>query len=384
MISWESIKRQFREVALIHKDQIDREDAVRRIKEGIWFRGPNVWILAFAIVLASVGLNVNSTAVIIGAMLVSPLMGPIMGVGLSLGINDIDLLKQAAKNLLIMVVVSLLASSLYFLISPLRLVNPTELLARTTPTIYDVLIGLFGGLAGILENSRKERGTVIAGVAIATALMPPLCTAGFGLAHLSAHFFFGALYLFLINSVFIILATYTAVVYLHFPKVDAHDIQMSERRRRIISWIIVLFVVPSIWSAVSMVRDNNFERNVSDFVSAHRFIDGRYIYDYTITSGRKRQVELRVAGDALGNKEREDIYAAAARYAIRPEKIRFVEHNFTSERDERTEKLILDLMERADGEFLQRDLELEALKNEVEQLRNALDTLQRPPEMPKQ
>ena len=377
MVSWDSIRRQIRDIAFIHKDQIDREDAVRRIKDGIWFRGPNVWILAFAIVLASVGLNVNSTAVIIGAMLVSPLMGPIIGIGLSLGTGDLDLLRQAVRNLLIMVLVSLLASSLYFLISPLRLVNPTELLARTTPTIYDVLIGLFGGFAGILENSRKARGTVIAGVAIATALMPPLCTAGFGLAHLSAHFFFGALYLFLINSVFIILATYLVVLYLHFPKAVSHDIRVSERRRRIISWVIVLFVVPSVLSAVSMVRDNNFERNVGDFVNANRFIDGRYIYDYTISSGRKRQVELRMAGDALGSKEREDIYAAAARYGIKPEKISFVEHNFSSERDERTEKLILDLMERADGEFLQRDLELEALRNELEQLRQALDTLQR-------
>ena len=153
-------------------DELDTAGAAQRIKSSIWFRGTNVWILAFSIVIASVGLNVNSTAVIIGAMLVSPLMGPIIGAGLALGTNDLDLLKAAGRNLLVMVLISLAASTLFFIVSPLALVNPTELEARTSPTIYDVLIALFGGLAGILENSRKERGTVLSGVAIATALWP--------------------------------------------------------------------------------------------------------------------------------------------------------------------------------------------------------------------
>ena len=165
------LKRTIRYYANIY-DHIDTDDAAQRIKSAIWFRGPNAWILAFSIIIASVGLNVNSTAVIIGAMLISPLMGPIIGTGLALGTNDVDLLKEAAKNVLVMVLISLGASTLFFLLSPLDLINPTELEARTSPTIYDVLIALFGGLAGILENSRKERGTTIAGVAIATALMP--------------------------------------------------------------------------------------------------------------------------------------------------------------------------------------------------------------------
>ena len=195
---WRYLKR----LADIRND-IDTDAAAEQIRRGIWFRGPNVWILAFSIIIASVGLNVNSTAVIIGAMLISPLMGPIIGIGLSLGTNDAELLKNAFRNFLVMFVISLLVSTLYFLISPLRLNNATELAARTSPTIYDVFIAFFGGLAGILENCRKEKGTVLAGVAIATAIMPPLCTAGYGLAHLNAHYFFGALYLFLINGVFI-------------------------------------------------------------------------------------------------------------------------------------------------------------------------------------
>ena len=164
---WEDIKKRIRQYTYIY-DQVDTDSAAERIKSSIWFKGPNAWILAFAIVLASVGLNVNSTAVIIGAMLVSPLMGPIIGAGLALGTNDTDLLRSAAKNLLVMVGISLLASTVFFLLSPLSLVNPTELEARTSPTIYDVLIALFGGLAGILENSRKERGTVLSGVAFSS------------------------------------------------------------------------------------------------------------------------------------------------------------------------------------------------------------------------
>ena len=322
MFTWDDFKRHFRDIAFIHKSEINPADAYRRIRDGIQFRGSNVWILAFAIILASVGLNVNSTAVIIGAMLVSPLMGPIIGIGMALGTNDVDLLKQALKNLLVMVVVSVLASALFFLVSPLRLVNPTELLARTRPTIYDVLIALFGGLAGILETSRRERGTVISGVAIATALMPPLCTAGFGLAHLNGHYFFGALYLFLINSVFIVLATYASVRYLRFPLVDTSDPQQTLRRRRIVTVVLLLFIVPSIWSAALLVRDNNFERNVGTFVNVNRFIDGRYIYDYEIVPGHKRYVELRMAGDPMEQKDRQRILDAAARNGIRQDQVR--------------------------------------------------------------
>jgi uncharacterized hydrophobic protein (TIGR00271 family) len=184
---------------------IDTEAAEKSIRNNIYFRGPNAWILAIATIIASVGLNVNSIPVVIGAMLISPLMGPIFGLGLGLGVSDMNMLKLSGKNLLVMVCISLTASFIYFLITPLSLTNPTELLARTNPTIYDVLIALFGGFAGILEQCRKEKGTVFSGVAIATALMPPLCTAGFGLASGNLSYFLGALYLFFINCLFIMI-----------------------------------------------------------------------------------------------------------------------------------------------------------------------------------
>jgi uncharacterized hydrophobic protein (TIGR00271 family) len=246
-------------------EHIDTASTIDSIKKGIEFKGPNVWILAFAIIVASVGLNVNAIPVIIGAMLISPLMGPIMGVGLSIGINDSTLLQRSLKNLVIMVAISLTASFAYFFISPLHLGEPTELLARTRPTIFDVFIALFGGLAGIIESARKEKGTVIAGVAIATALMPPLCTAGYGLANGEWTYFIGAFYLFLINSVFIALATFLMVRYMKFPSVKFADTLKQRRVHRTIAIFSTVIILPSIVVAWMVVRENRFEYAVEKF-----------------------------------------------------------------------------------------------------------------------
>lgn len=196
------------------KEDTDYQATIEYISKSVIFRGINMWVLFFAIIVASVGLNVNSTAVIIGAMLISPLMGPINGVGLAIGTFDDDLLLKSIKNLTVMVVISLVASTLYFLISPISDAQ-SELLARTQPTIFDVFIAFFGGLAGIVATSRKSQSiTVMSGVAIATALMPPLCTAGYGIATGQLWYFLGAFYLFFINSFFIALATYLMVRFL--------------------------------------------------------------------------------------------------------------------------------------------------------------------------
>ena len=201
----------------LEEDKANENEIIDSIKKGVEFRGINLWVLIFAIFIASIGLNVNSTAVIIGAMLISPLMGPIMGIGLGIGINDFDLIKKAYKNLAIATVIGVATSAIYFLISPISDAQ-SELLARTTPTIWDVMIALFGGLAGIVATTRKSISNVIPGVAIATALMPPLCTAGFGLATGNLSFFFGAFYLYFINSVFISLSSFIIVRFLKFQK----------------------------------------------------------------------------------------------------------------------------------------------------------------------
>lgn len=249
----------------LHRDKEDEDDVVESIRRGIEFRGINIWILVFAIFLASIGLNVNSTAVIIGAMLISPLMGPIMGVGLGLGIFDFDLVKSAAKNLAIMVCVSLIASTIYFLVSPLSLAQ-SELLARTKPTIWDVLIATFGGLAGIVAGSSKEKGTVIPGVAIATALIPPLCTAGFGLANGDFYFFLGAFYLFCINVVFISVSAFVVVRLLKFSKHTFLDKHSETRIKRIVTIIVLVTVIPSVFIAYFTVQKILFEERAAEFI----------------------------------------------------------------------------------------------------------------------
>ena len=295
------------------KDHVDVKAAAVRIQSGIAFRGPNVFILACAIVIASVGLNLNSIPVIIGAMLISPVMGPILGFGLGLGTNDTTLVKESLKNFIVMVLISIVASSLFYLISPLHLEKQTELLARTNPTLYDVLIALFGGFAGILENSRKERGgTVIPGVAIATALMPPLCTVGYGIAHLELRFILGAFYLFLINSVFIALATVVTVKYLHFPLAFEADATLRRRSARWSAVIILALLVPSVLSGIEMIRDNNFERSVQRIVEQNKNLGKSYIYDYKIDlEADPPTIEIFMAGEKMEDLARERLYQQA-------------------------------------------------------------------------
>ena len=263
------------------------------------------------------GLNLNSIPVIIGAMLISPVMGPILGFGLGLGTNDTALVKDALKNFLVMVLISILASTVFYLISPLQLEQQTELLARTNPTLYDVLIALFGGFAGILETSRKEKGgTVLPGVAIATALMPPLCTVGYGIAHLELKFILGAFYLFLINSVFISLATVVTVKYLHFPMVAGDE----ARRRHSARWsavTLVILIVPSVLSAIQMIQDNNFARNAELLVKENKNLGKSYIYDYkTNLDNRPHTLDLYLAGEKMEASARERIYLRAEEAGI--------------------------------------------------------------------
>lgn len=312
---------------IVHlSEYIDREAASSSIRKSIFFRGPNVYILACAIIIASVGLNVNSIPVIIGAMLISPLMGPIIGFGLGLGTNDTDLLRSSLKNFAVMVVISIIASTLYFLITPLKLEEPTELLARTNPTVYDVLIALFGGIAGILETSRKEKGTVLSGVAIATALMPPLCTVGYGIAEFNIHYVTGALYLFAINSIFIALAVFLATKYLEFPLAKSADTRLEKRRKTSITLIVLLIAVPSCFSAVSIIRENNFTVHAESLVRKHKTTGGSYIYDHKVhTDVKPFSVELFIAGDGLNAEEKEIIYNDAENYGLTRNQVIFRE-----------------------------------------------------------
>ena len=367
MASFDQFRLWFKGVVNIG-DQIDTEMASRHIKTSIWFKGPNVWILAFSVIIASVGLNINSTAVIIGAMLISPLMGPIMGIGLALGTNDMKLLKESLRNFLVMVLVSLAASFVYFLLSPLNLVNPTELQARTRPTIFDVLIALFGGLAGILETSRKEKGTVISGVAIATALMPPLCTAGFGLAKADMRFFLGAIFLFAINSIFIIIATYVMTKYLRFKEVEFTEESKAKKVRLIMTAVILAVSVPSIWSAIKMVGENNFERNVQSFIHENKNSSKGYIYDYKILEGRPRRVEVYYAGNKMTEEELGSLVESARLHGIDTSHLVVKEQDFGVV-DKTADNILKGIYERSEDELAKKDARIGELEDAVLRLK---------------
>lgn len=283
----------------LDEDKASEQETIEEIKKGVVFRGTNLWVLMFAIMVASVGLNVNSPAVVIGAMLISPLMGPIMGVGLGVGINDFELIVKALRNLGIAVGISVLTSALYFWISPLNDAQ-SELLARTSPTLWDVLIALFGGLAGIVAGSRREKSNAIPGVAIATALMPPLCTAGYGLATGQWNFFFGAFYLFFINSVFISFSTYLIVRLLKFKPKEFVDPARETKVRRYILLFIFLTVIPSIITAYLVVSESLFERQANLFVQAELKFDNCQIISKQFYFSRKqKRIEVALYGEPV-------------------------------------------------------------------------------------
>lgn len=346
-------------------DYIDVNAAYQNVRSNVPFRGPTVYILFIAIIIASIGLNVNSIPVIIGAMLISPLMSPIIGFGLGLGTNDRQLVLSSLKNLGIMVAISLLASTLYFLLTPLEIDNPTELLARTKPTIYDVMIALFGGLAGVLEISRKEKGTVLSGVAIATALMPPLCTVGYGLANLNWQNAIGALYLFFINSVFIALAAYITVQYLHYPKLQ--DTNGKHGQRVIMSGVLVLIlIVPSVFTAYNVIRENNFSKNATRFVKKNQSIGKTYIYDYQVNTNKTPYtVDLRLAGESLTDETREMMYREAESVGLLRSQIIFHEDATMRFNDLNETEIVKNLIATNEQSIKQRDDSIRTLSQRL-------------------
>lgn len=278
---------------------VSQSEAEASIREGVSFRGTNLVILIIAIFIASLGLNTNSTAVIIGAMLISPLMGPIIGIGLGVGIQDFDLLKRALRNLLMATLFSIITSTLFFLVSPVS-EGHSELLARTSPTIYDVLIGFFGGAAGIVAIGSRSKGNVIPGVAIATALMPPLCTVGYGLATFQMHYFFGALYLFLINSIFICLATFIGVKLMKYHPAPVTNPERAKRVRRLVYVVAILTLLPSIYLTYNMLRESRFQINAQKFVTEQCVFPSTHVLTSSASWNRKSsQINITLIGSPL-------------------------------------------------------------------------------------
>lgn len=279
---WQVVKRYFN----VMPDKATEENVIAQITEGVDFHGATLWILILAVFIASLGLNVNSTAVIIGAMLISPLMGPIIGMGLAVGIADLNLFRKAINNYLITSIFSVVTATIYFTISPITEAQ-SELLARTSPTLYDVLIALFGGAAGILAISTKSKNNVIPGVAIATALMPPLCTAGYGLAVSNTSYFFGAFYLYFINTVFIAFTTCIGVRLLHFHRKKFVDREKMKRVNYYIISIVIITMLPAGYMTWSIIKQSVIENNIEKFVRDELDNSGTYIISHEYDSKTK-------------------------------------------------------------------------------------------------
>lgn len=299
----EFLKHRVLERFALGADAASQEEINSNIRKGITIRGTNLWVLIFAIFIASLGLNTNSTAVIIGAMLISPLMGPIIGMGYSMGVYDFNLLKESLRNLLFMIVVSLITSAVFFTL-PLITSTQSELLARTQPTTYDILIALFGGLAGMVAQTRKDRtGTVIPGVAIATALMPPLCTVGYGLATFQFRFMLGALYLFTINSIFIALASFIVTRVMKFKMIGELEPDKLKKLKRAMVAVIIIVTLPSVLIAISIIQRSSFENNYRNFVDEAFKYDNTFVvestYEYNANPRKQSVIEVRLFGEPL-------------------------------------------------------------------------------------
>lgn len=304
-------------------DKEEEEATLQYIASGVVFKGANLWVLIFAIFIASLGLNVNSTAVIIGAMLISPLMGPIIGMGLGIGINDLGLLKTALKNYLVATGISVLTATLYFLITPLDEAQ-SELLARTSPTLYDVLIALCGGLAGIVAIATKGKGNVIPGVAIATALMPPLCTAGYGLAMGNLYYFFGAFYLFFINTVFICLATYIGVRMMKFQKKQFVDRQRFDKVRKYIVAVVVATMLPATFMTVGIIRRSIFNTNVNRFLKTEMTFAGTQMISHDVDE-EKKVVNVAVVGKEVTAQQIAFVEDRMGNYGLQDYKLKLIQ-----------------------------------------------------------
>lgn len=279
---WQVVKGYFNALP----DKESEAEIISQISSGVRFHGSNLWVLIFAIFIASLGLNLNSTAVIIGAMLISPLMGPIIGMGLAVGINDFELLKRSIKNYLVATVISVITATIYFVITPLNEAQ-SELLARTSPSLYDVLVAIFGGAAGILAIGTKAKGNVIPGVAIATALMPPLCTAGYGLAVVDFSFFFGAFYLYFINTVFIALSTFVGVRMLRFKPKTFADAQRLKKVKKYIIVIAITTMLPAIYMTIQIIRMSMRDSNTQQFIKNELTFKGTQLLSFSRNDDKK-------------------------------------------------------------------------------------------------
>lgn len=343
----------------LHSGEEDKKKVLENVKSNISFRGSNLWILACAIVVASIGLNVNSTAVIIGAMLISPLMGPIIGAGFGLGMYDSELVKKALKNLLIATIVSLVVSTTYFYLSPFK-ETQSELLARTSPNIYDLLIAFFGGLVGVIAITRVEKGNPIPGVAIATALMPPLCTAGYGLAIGNLKFFLGALFLYTINCVFICISTFLIVKYLKYPAVKQVNVKRQKQIKYGISALTLALMLPSIFFAYTLFDEKKTSQKINLFIE-NEFTNKGYtiLYKNINLNTSPKKIELAFLRQKFNTNEIKSLNKSLNNYQIENTELHIKQDTID------IKKYIIDQIQSGKTNLDTKDITINQLKNEI-------------------
>ncbi len=354
----------------MRSNMLSYDELHEMMEENTVIHGANMWILMMAILIASIGLNVNSTAVIIGAMLISPLMSGILTMGYSLAIRDLPMLKHAASRFGIQVLISLVTSSIYFFLSPLN--DPTtEMIARTSPTLWDVLIALFGGIAGGIGNTRQRTSNVVPGVAIATALMPPLCTAGYGLATMQFDFFFGAFYLFTINTLFIALSAFIVTKLLGVPCIVELDGKKEKRIRHIFSFVIVITVIPSILFATLTVYNSVLEKNISDYLDKEFvFSDTQLVQSKTDKS--KKEISVSLVGMQISDQEIADLESRLEEYDLAGYKLKVTQNK--SIQGEDSDKVTIAVQESTIQELQQQLDEQEQTIGELNgELENRID-----------
>ncbi|WP_129021915.1 DUF389 domain-containing protein [Edaphocola flava] len=354
------MKKSILEFINLSSGEEDKKKVLENVFANTSFRGSNLWILACAIIVASVGLNVNSTAVIIGAMLISPLMGPIVGAGFALGTYDFELLKKSVKNLLVATIVSLIVSSAYFYLSPFKDVQ-SELLARTAPNIYDVIIAFFGGLVGVIAITRVEKGNPIPGVAIATALMPPLCTAGYGIATFNLSFFAGAFYLYTINCFFICIATFFVVKYLKYPPASFKSMRYARQIRLGITALIFIMIVPSAYLAYNLWNEKKFTKAIDQFINTEFTNKGNMVIFKKLNyNTNPKKVELALLNRKLTNEEIKEYNRMLSDMGIANTELLFRQNS------EDLKAEILNEINKQENQISQKDIAINELKNELD------------------
>jgi len=364
--------RLFRRFDLRH-DQADTAEIDATFRASVEFRGTNLWVLMFAIVIASIGLNVNSTAVIIGAMLISPLMGPIMALGYGAGINDSALMRTALFNLGLAALISLIASTLYFLVTPLTMAH-SELLARTTPSIWDVLIALFGGLAGAIGATRRIKSNLVPGVAIATALMPPLCTAGYGLATGNLSYFLGAFYLFAINSVFIAIATLMMVRLMRLPSLKVLEDRSILKRRTVIGLVVLLTMVPSVFLAINLVQREWFDANAAQFVQQVLRSKPNVLVVSQEPDFNAGQLQVNLVGDRLSAAEISAVEKRLPEFGLANVKLYLVQSGqATLDMNVVKKDLLNELLQSNHTDLAERDARIASLQAELQAVQKTAD-----------